>query len=108
MRRVFLTCLFAVSCIAADRDSAFYAAYGDVGNQHYQSKATWTQIEQAPRWSLDADEMPPLPPGRAHTIARKQLERLLPHGQTWYLDAIRIVDGGLRRHWLYEVSFRRD
>jgi hypothetical protein len=41
-------------------------------------------------------------------MARKQLDRLVPPGQAWHLDAVRIVDGGEQTHWLYEVSFRRD
>ena len=103
MRPVFLTFLFAASCIAGD---GWYAALGDIGGQHYRSQVTWTQIEQAPKWSPDAQETPPLPPGRAQAIARKELNRLIPLGQTWHLHAVRIVDAG-RGQWLYEVSFER-
>src|SRR4051794_5470616 len=108
MRRVFLAFVVATSCIAADTDSAFYAAYGDVGEQHFQSKATWTQIERAPKWSPDTEETPPLSPGRAQAVARKKLDQLIPAGETWHLHAVRIVDGGLGTHWLYEISFERE
>jgi hypothetical protein len=108
MRSVLLAFLFAASCLASDDHSAWYAAYGDVGDKHFQSKATWSQIEQAPRWSPDTEEMPPLAPTRAQSIALRTLEPLIPPGQEWHLHEVRIVDGGLRTHWLYEVSFRRE
>jgi hypothetical protein len=108
MRSPLLTLLFAASCFAADDQPGWYAAYGDVGDQHFQSKATWPRIEQAPRWSPDTQQIPPLSPGRAQAIARKQLDRLIPAEQTWHLHAVRIVDAGLGTHWLYEISFQRE
>jgi len=108
MRVVTITAMFClVAAALAEEPSGFHAAYGVVDDQHFKSTASLEQIRKAPKWSPDTEEFPPLPPGRAEAIARRQLDRIIPARQAWYVDAVRIVAVVEGTHWLYEVSFRR-
>jgi hypothetical protein len=108
MRVITITAMFCLLVAAlAEEPSRFYAGYGVVDDQRFKSTASFEQIRNAPKWSPDTEEFPPLPLGRAQAIARKQLDRIIPAGQTWYVDAVRIVAVVEGTHWLYEVSFRR-
>jgi hypothetical protein len=65
-------------------------------------------IRKALQWSPATQEVPPLAPGRAQVIARKQLDRIIPPKSSWYVDAVRLVAAVEGTHWLYEVCFRRE
>jgi len=108
MRFVTSTAMFyLVAAALAEEPTGFYAAYGVVDDQHFKSTASLEQIRKTPKWSPDTEQFPPLPPGRAQALARKQLDRIIPSGQTWYVDAVRTVAVVEGANWLYEVSFRR-
>ena len=94
--------------MSAEEPSGFYSAYGQVDDQHFKAEVSLEQIRKTPQWSPGMEESPPLSPRRAQAIARQALTRVLPSGQTWQLDAVRIVSAALGRHWLYEVAFIRE
>jgi hypothetical protein len=96
----------SVSAVLADKPSGFHAADGEINHQRFMSRVSLAEIH--PKWSPDSRETPPLSPGRAQAIARKQLEYVVPSGQKWYVEAIRIIDGHEHRDWLYEIAFRRE
>ncbi len=109
MRALTILALFFVALAAhGEEPSGVYSAYGDVDDKHFKSTVSLEDIRKAPQWSPAAEEVPPLPPGRAQAIARKQLDRIIPAGSSWHLDAVRLVAAAEGTHWLYEVSFRRE
>jgi len=109
MRAAVLLSLFLASLLAyAHEPSGAYNSYGDVDEKHFKSTVSLEDIRKAPQWSPATQEAPPLAPGRAQTIARKQLDRLIPPKSSWYVDAIRLVSAVQGTHWLYEISFRRE
>jgi hypothetical protein len=109
MRSAAFNLMFCfLAAVSAEEPSGSYSAYGQVDNQHFKAEVSLEQIRKTPQGSPQTEELPPLSPGRAQVIARRALERVLPSGQTWQLDAVRIVGGALGRHWLYEVAFTRE
>jgi hypothetical protein len=109
MRAVtIIASLCATLAAHAAEPSGSYSAYGDVDDKHFKSTVSLEDTRKAPQWSPATKEFPPLPPGRAQAIARKQLDHIIPAGSNWYLDAVRIVAAVEGTYWLYEVSFRRE
>ncbi len=109
MRAVTILALFFVALAAhAEEPSGTYSAYGDVDEKHFKFTVSLDEIRKAPQWSPATEEVPPLAPGRAQAIARKQLDRIIPPGSAWHVDAVRLVAAAEGTHWLYEVSFRRE
>jgi hypothetical protein len=94
--------------VLAGNSSGFYAAYGEVDHQRFMARVSLADIHKTPRWSPDSEKTPPLPPGRAQSIAHRQLEQVVPSGQKWQVDAVRIVDADEHGDWLYEIAFHRD
>ena len=109
MRAFLIVTLFSVALLAHGQEwSGTYSAYGDVGDKHFRSTVSLEDIRKTPQWSPAAQEVPPLPPGRAQAIARQQLDRIVSSTSDWHVDAVRIVAAADDTHWLYEVSFRRE
>jgi hypothetical protein len=104
---ILLVLLIALRAYAQE-SSGTYSAYGDVGEKHFKSTVSLEDVRRTPQWSPATDEARPLAPGRAQAIARKQLDRIVPPGSTWHLDAVRLVAAAEGTHWLYEVSFGRE
>jgi hypothetical protein len=104
--------IFALVCstlrACAQEPSGSYSASGDVDEKHFKSTVSLEDIRKAPQWSPATQEVPPLAPGRAQVIARKQLDRIIPPQSSWYVDAVRLVAAVEGTHWLYEISFRRE
>jgi hypothetical protein len=106
-----LVCLIAVIGLIAsafgDVTSGFQYAYGQVDGRYFKSEVSVERLRKTPNWSPDREEAPPLSPGRAHAIARRQLERIVPSGQKWRLDQVRLIFMA-ETYCLYEVDFWRD
>jgi hypothetical protein len=107
--RAALLLVFVLAALRACAQEPYgeYNAYGDVDERHFKSTVSLETSRRTPQWSPATKEAPPLAPGRAQAIARKQLDSIIPPESTWYLDAVRLVAVVQGTHWLYEISFRR-
>jgi hypothetical protein len=104
---VFNATFWFVAALFAAEPTGFYSAYGAVDEQHFKAEVSLEQIRKTPLWLPQTTDAPPLSPEHAQAIARRELESVIPSGQTWRLDAVRIVAAAEGSHWLYEVAFSR-
>jgi hypothetical protein len=106
-----LVCVIAVIGLTTpafgDVTGGFQYAYGQVDDRYFKSEVSVEQLRKIRNWFPDREDAPPLSPGRAQAIARRQLERIVPSGQKWRLDQVRLIFMA-ETYWVYEVDFWRE
>jgi hypothetical protein len=79
------------------------AYYSRVGEEKYEVKVTWSDVEQTPKWAAK-DPWPPMSPRDAVTAAERQLRALVTDPDNWRLRGIWLDWVGEDR-WVYVVRY---
>ena len=86
------------SSVRADSVSSYF------GGLRYDFSFTCLDLGKAPLW-LERDAAPPLAPRNALSIARRQLDGLVPNSDGWRLNEVSLRPGCSQDKWYYVVGF---